>query len=132
MLAGLLLMLLGLQSNTYAIIAILTCLPLLYACSQVIWQRVAVADMQGRVFAIRRMVIMSSRLLGSLIVGPVADYLFTPLFGPDRGIGVFFIVLGLVVLSISVVASLYAPLRLIDSHSSDAAGEPAPQQARAY
>jgi len=74
---------------------------------------------------------MSSRLVGSVTVGLVADQVFTPLFGPGRAISVMFIVLGFVVLATSVAAAVYSPLRLIDSHSSDSAGEAAPRQAHA-
>jgi hypothetical protein len=135
LLAGLCLALIGFQSTVFAVtvclFGALICLPLFYACNQTIWQRKVAPDIQGRVFAIRRTIIMGSRLVASLAVGPLADHLFKPLFGPNRGISALFITLGFLVVSISAGASMYPRLRLIDSELSDAVSEAA-QQAHAY
>jgi len=77
--------------------------PFIDGCSQVIWQSKVPAEVQGRVFAARRMVAFSSIPLAYLCAGPLADYFFEPWLavggplassvgrvmgaGPGRGIG---------------------------------------------
>jgi len=145
LLAGVFMALIGVQSTVNGITAclfgVLTCLPLFYACNQTIWLRKVAADVQGRVFAIRRTIIMSSRLLAALLVGPLADRVFEPLLRPQgalagsvgritgvgtgRGMSLLFILLGGLIALISVLALRYPKLRLIDTLLADATGEPA-------
>ena len=99
------------------------------AASQAIWQRKVEPELQGRVFAVRRMIAWSTLPLAYIIAGPLADKVFTPLFaaggplaeragrfvnvGPGRGIGFLFVLLGSFVVLISALALMYPPLRLI-------------------
>ncbi len=148
-LAGVFLTLIGLQSTiaaiTLCLFGVLACLPLFYACNQTLWQRKVAPDVQGRVFAIRRVIILSSRLVASVAVGPLADRVFEPLLrvdgplsasvgtivgvGPGRGISLLFIVLGLLVAGISTAAALSPRLRSIDDELSDAVVEPSARTA---
>ncbi|MFO8150791.1 MAG: hypothetical protein R6T93_10875, partial [Trueperaceae bacterium] len=52
-------------------------------CSQAIWQNKTAPDVQGRVFAVRRMIAWSSMPLAYLVAGPLADHVFGPLL--DEG-----------------------------------------------
>jgi len=88
----------------------LFCGPLIGGCAQTIWQSKTPPDVQGRVFALKRMIAAGSAPLGNLIAGPLVDRLFEPWMaaggalagsagaiigtGRGRGIGLFFIVLG--------------------------------------
>jgi DHA3 family macrolide efflux protein-like MFS transporter len=87
--------------------------------SQAIWQTKVPADLQGRVFAVRRMLAQFTAPLGQVAAGPLADRLFRPLLvaggplagsvgrwlgvGPGRGIGLLYICLGVV----PIVSSLW-------------------------
>ncbi|HEU5182480.1 MAG TPA: MFS transporter [Candidatus Polarisedimenticolia bacterium] len=118
-------------------------MPVTAGSSQVIWQRVVPADLQGRVFAVRTTIAMSAMPLASLAAGPLADRLAEPAMapggrlagwlgpligtGPGRGIALILIVAG----SLSIVAALaalfYPPLRRLDDNDSTVS--PAPQPA---
>jgi len=106
-------------------------MPLLQTCSQTIWQRKTAPDIQGRVFSFRRVIAWSSLPLAYLAAGPLADKVFTPLLleggalagsvgrllgvGPGRGIGLLYIVLGLVTFAATAVAYAYTPLRNVET-----------------
>ncbi|HVF59527.1 MAG TPA: MFS transporter [Thermoanaerobaculia bacterium] len=110
--------------------------PIVEGCSQAIWQSKVAPDLQGRVFAVRRMVAWSTLPLGYLLAGPLADHVFEPLLrpggplaptvgrvigvGPGRGIGLLFIVLGLLVLAVLAVASRNPRLRQVETELPDA------------
>lgn len=103
--------------------------------SQAIWQSKIPPDLQGRVFAVRRMVAWSSVPLAYLIAGPLAEYVFEPLLavggryagtigqiigvGPGRGIGLLFIIMGLLTLLIVVAGYFYPRLRLLEDEVVD-------------
>jgi MFS transporter, DHA3 family, macrolide efflux protein len=104
-------------------------------CSQAIWQSKVPPDLQGRVFAVRRMVAWSSTPLAYLIAGPLAEYVFEPLLavngryagsigrligvGPGRGIGLLFIVMGVLTLLIVCAGYFYPRLRLLEDEVTD-------------
>ena len=110
--------------------------PIINGCSQAIWQSKTALDVQGRVFAVRRMIAWSSLPLAYLIAGPLADRIFEPLLaegglladsvgqiigvGPGRGIGLLFIVLGIMVLLATVLGFLYPRLRQVEAELPDA------------
>lgn len=63
-------------------------LPLIIGSSQVIWQSKVAPEVQGRVFATRRMIAWSTLPLAYLLAGPLADRVFEPLLaqgGPRQG-----------------------------------------------
>lgn len=109
--------------------------PVIRACLQVIWQTKVATDVQGRVFALRRTVARSCLPLAIALVGPLNDYVFEPLMSTDgllapslgqiigvgtgRGIDLLFIILGLLIILTTVVAYLYAPVRLVESQLPD-------------
>jgi MFS family permease len=72
-------------------------LPFINGSNQSIWQSKVAPDVQGRVFATRRLIAQISGPLGMLIGGPLADRVFepamqaggslAPLFGPLVGVG---------------------------------------------
>jgi len=117
--------------------------PLAFTGSQVIWLTKVPRDIQGRVLAIRRMVVRSCVLVAYLISGPIADGVLEPLMavngplapsvgavlgvGPGRGIGFFFVILGAVLVLMVIGASLYGPLQRVEKELPDAVPDtPAP------
>ncbi|MEU3309553.1 MFS transporter [Nocardiopsis sp. NPDC006832] len=68
-------------------------LPAVNSAYQAIWQSHVPERQQGRVFGARRLLAQSSLPLGLLIVGPVVDYVLTPLF-TDTGPGIGVTLLG--------------------------------------
>ncbi len=104
-------------------------------CSQTIWQRKVAPDMQGRVFAVRRIIALASMPLSYLLAGPLVDNIFDPLLaidgplagsvgrvigtGPGRGVGFLFIVFGALNLLMTVAAYLYPRIRLVENELPD-------------
>jgi DHA3 family macrolide efflux protein-like MFS transporter len=111
------------------------CIPIIMSCSQAIWQRQVEPDVQGRVFAVRRMISWSSLPLAYAIAGPLADHVFIPLMRPGtplytalspflgsgsgRGIGLMFVGTGMCALLVSVWAYFYSPMRQIEEKSAE-------------
>jgi len=60
-------------------------LPVLNGSSQSIWQSKTPADIQGRVFATRRMIAQFTSPIAYLIAGPLADRVFRPVFAGEFG-----------------------------------------------
>lgn len=110
-------------------------LPVLQATSQVLWQTKVAPDVQGRVFALRRMLTQATIPLGQLAAGPLADVVFEPLFragggltstvgawigvGPGRGIGFLFILLGTAGCLAAVAGSLFPRIRRLEEELPD-------------
>jgi MFS transporter, DHA3 family, macrolide efflux protein len=115
--------------------------PIINGCSQAIWMSKTPPDVQGRVFAVRRMIAWSTMPLSYLIAGPLADRIFEPLMaqggllassigqiigvGPGRGVGLIYILLSTLVLLAALVVSLYPPLRNVERDLPDVVGETA-------
>lgn len=114
--------------------------PVINGCSQAIWQSKVEPDVQGRVFAVRRMVAQFTVPIADLSAGPLADFLFepamaeggrlAPVFGPllggageGRGIGLILVTIALLPVLISVAGWLYKPLRNIETDLPDAVSE---------
>jgi predicted MFS family arabinose efflux permease len=115
-------------------------MPIVAVSSLAIWQSKVAADIQGRVFATRSMITMSATPLAYLIAGPLADFVFQPLlkdadaplastvgqvigYGPGRGIGLMYIIFGLLTLVVLGVGCLYPRLRLVEDELPDATGD---------
>ena len=108
----------------------MTAVPLLDGSSQAIWQSKVPADVQGRVFAIRRAIAWSSQIVAPLLAAPLADYVFKPgmaeggllasLLGPlvgvgaNHGIGVLISFLGLLSVLVCVLAFLNPHIRNVE------------------
>jgi hypothetical protein len=58
-------------------------IPVINGSNQAIWQAKVAPDVQGRVFATRRMIAQITGPLGILIAGPLADQLFEPAMQGD-------------------------------------------------
>lgn len=109
-------------------------LPIINGCSQAIWQSKVQPDVQGRVFAVRRLIGASTVPLGYVVAGPLADHVFEPLVaggwlgpgirplvgeGPGRGIGLMFVIAGILTMLAQVAGYLYTPLRRVEDDLPD-------------
>jgi MFS family permease len=117
----------------------LFCDPIIFTSSQTLWQTKVPAEVQGRAFAMRRLVAWSALPLAYVVAGPLADRVFEPwmaaqgsvarvfggLFGsgPGRGIAVLFVVLGVLTVVSVVAGFLYQPLRNLELRLPDVAGK---------
>ncbi len=113
-------------------------MPIIISSSHAIWQDKVAPDLQGRVFAMRGMICWLSFPLAYLSAGTLADRLFEPImmeggllanslgdiigFGKGRGIGLLFIVMGLLIMVITIAAYTYPRLRLVEDELPDAFG----------
>lgn len=101
----------------------------------IVQTKVAV-DVQGRVFALLTMIAWAAYPLAYPLAGPIAEKIFEPLMaangplagsvgqiigvGPGRGIALFFITLGVMMLAIAVAGYLYPRLRNLEQEMPDA------------
>jgi MFS family permease len=108
-----------------------TCLPIVTGANQAIWQSIVPPDVQGRVFAVRRTIGLSSFPVAQLVSGPMADYVFRPLLreggplsgsagqvfgvGPGRGIGLMLAVLGSLMAVVGISGWLVRPVREVET-----------------
>lgn len=115
------------------------CIPLVNGSSQTIWQRKVPGDLQGRVFALRRMFAWSMNPLAFVLAGPLAESVFEPMMmpdgvlanhlgpilgtGPGRGIATLFLCAGLGMILISIAGLLYGPLRRIEDEEAQTVTE---------
>ncbi len=121
------------------------CVPIIMACSQSIWQAKVAPDVQGRVFAARRSIGLSSVVISPLVAATLADNVFkpamsaggwlAPVLGPwfgvgaSRGIGVLISLAG--VLNVFVAAYFFADRRIrnVERELPDHTAGPAPAAA---
>jgi MFS transporter, DHA3 family, macrolide efflux protein len=110
--------------------------PMVIGCSQAMWQSKVPPPLQGRVFALRRMIVFSSLPVAYLLAGPLADRVFEPLLAPGgtladsvggligvgqgRGIALLFVLLGVLVVAGLPLIYTYRPLRNIENEMPDA------------
>lgn len=127
----------GLRPNAALIgvclFGILFCFPIIAASTNVIWQTKVAPDVQGRVFAIRRMVSWSSIPIAYLCSGFLAEHTFNPMLveggaladtlgrivgvGPGRGIAVMFLATALITIVVVLIASLNRAFRGVEDLS---------------
>jgi MFS family permease len=109
--------------------------PLINGSIQVLLQRKVAPDVQGRVFAAGRMLAMAAIPVAYLLSGPLADEVFRPLLreggalagsvgriigvGDGRGMGLMFILAGLLTLLGTGAALLYSPMRRVERDLPD-------------
>jgi MFS transporter, DHA3 family, macrolide efflux protein len=114
---------------------VMACVPNVGAANQVLWQTKVEADLQGRVFALRRMLVLSSTPAAYLLAGPLADHVFEPLLapggalannvgqvigvGPGRGIGLMFVLMGLGTAAVALVGYLNPRIRHLETELPD-------------
>ena len=110
-------------------------IPIMSASSQALWLAKVEADLQGRISAVRGTVAQAVVPISYILVGPLADNVFEPLMadngplagsvgqligtGDGRGYALFFVVLGVVVAVMSILAWFYTPLRHVESDIPD-------------
>lgn len=110
--------------------------PMLASCSLAIWQSKVPPDLQGRVFAVRRMISLGAPPVAALLCGPLSDKLFEPWMAPGgaladsagrvlgtgtgRGIALLFVVLGACVFLNVLLAYLSPRLRNVEDELPDA------------
>ncbi|GBD84454.1 enterobactin exporter EntS [bacterium BMS3Abin02] len=114
--------------------------PIVNGTSQALWQTKVHLDMQGRVFALRRMMAQIAAPASYLLAGPLADRVFEPLMrgplassvgsvigvGDGRGIGLLFIVMGLSLSITMGVAYAMPRVRRLESEIPDVVEEAVP------
>jgi len=119
-------------------------LPMINGSNQAIWQAKVAPDVQGRVFATRRLIAQISAPVGMLMAGPLADYLFEPAMmsggrwedalgnlvgsGAGAGMGLMFVITGVLEALVGLGGYLFpavrdAETRLPDYDSLPAAAE---------
>jgi hypothetical protein len=111
--------------------------PIASGTSMAVWQSKVPPEMQGRVFSVRSLISQSMMPLAFLIAGPLADRIFEPLLrdggslaytvvgallgtGPGRGIGLMFVLSGLMGVIVSGLAYLNPHIRDIEQELPDA------------
>jgi MFS family permease len=105
--------------------------------SNAIWQLKVAPEAQGRVFSLRYMLATIVTPLAYLAAGPLADWVFEPLMreggalartvlgtllgtGPGRGIGLIYVLSGVLVILISALAYLNPRIRRLEDEVPDA------------
>jgi MFS family permease len=112
------------------------CYPLLNASSQALWQSKVAPDVQGRVFAIRRLISWSTQPLALIVAGPLVNRVFDPFMkmdtpltmmlkqiigeGSERGIGLLFLLLGVGLIIAAMIAWFNPHIRSVEDKLPDA------------
>jgi MFS family permease len=65
-------------------------IPIMNGSNMAIWQAKVAPDVQGRVFAVRRLIAQISTPVAMLIAGPMADYVFEPAMQPGGALAEVF------------------------------------------
>jgi hypothetical protein len=111
-------------------------MPIINGSSQAIWQTKVAPDVQGRVFAVRRMIAWSAMPLAYILAGPLADRVFNPLLveggalassvglvvgvGAGRGTGLLFMISGLLSIVVAAWGYVYPRVRHVEDELPDA------------
>jgi predicted MFS family arabinose efflux permease len=140
LLAGLFLAIHGLAPSfvlvTAAGFALFLTMPFTNSANAALWQSKVPADLQGRCFAIQRVLSEAAMPLGYCLAGPLAEFAFEPLLahggalagsvgavigtGPGRGLGLMFIVLGVLMMLVAAGAYAVRAIRRIEGELPDA------------
>jgi DHA3 family macrolide efflux protein-like MFS transporter len=137
MLVGLALILSGLSTwpllVAVGLFALACATPISLGCSQVVWQIQVPPDLQGRVFAVRKMFSDACLPVAAALSVPLVDKIFGPLLlpggglaqtvgrftgvGSGRGTGLLLAILGLLTVLVSACALLVRSLRTLETES---------------
>lgn len=117
-------------------------IPFINGSNQAIWQAKVAPDVQGRVFATRRLIAQLSWPIATILAGPMADYLFEPamltggnlasLFGglvgtsSGSGMALMFVITGLAGAMIGLAGYASPAVRNVESLLPDHDTEPEP------
>ncbi|MFH0816681.1 MAG: MFS transporter [Methanobacteriota archaeon] len=109
--------------------------PFLGGSSQAIWQSKVAPEVQGRVFATRRMLAQMSAPIAMLLVGPLADGVFEPAMadggslastigglvgtGPGAGMALIILLTSAIVIVVALTAYLVKPIRDVEKDLPD-------------
>ena len=134
----------GLRADPYfigaGIFILMFFIPLASGNSQVVFQSKVAREAQGRVFSIRSAIAQSMMPIGFLTAGPLADNVFEPLMrsggalantfigqmlgtGAGRGVGLMFILSGVVAIVVSALAYANPRIRNVEDELPDALPE---------
>jgi len=64
--------------------------PAIYSCERAIWLTKVEPDLQGKVLATHTLISGFSPVVGRLLAGPLADYIFEPAMKPDGNLAAIF------------------------------------------
>lgn len=140
LLSGFCFMLMGLRPSFWLVAAgafgAHVTIAIVYGSNQAIWQSKVAPDLQGRVFAAQQMVARAAAPLAYLLAGPLSDKLFEPLLtvdgplaggvgqvigvGPGRGMGLLFMIMGIVKVAVSLAGQMQPHIRHIEDELPDA------------
>lgn len=114
-------------------------LPFLNGSNQAIWQAKVPPDLQGRVFAVRRLIAQFSFPLGLALAGPLADKVFEPAMQPNgsladtfgwlvgtgdgAGFGLMFVLFGLLGAGVGLAGYSFPQVRNIETLMPDHDGQ---------
>jgi DHA3 family macrolide efflux protein-like MFS transporter len=122
-------------------------MPLINGSSQAIWQAKVQPDIQGKVFATRRLIAQISSPVAMILGGRLADTVFEPAMapggalapvfgplvgtGPGAGMGLLFVFAGILGVIVALVGYLVPVVRQVESRLPDYGGatEPATESA---
>lgn len=123
----------------------LTFTPLINSSNQSIWQSKVPPDIQGRVFAARRLIAWLIAPISTAIAGPLADLVFEPAFGagatqdslvgrifgsgPGAGMSVQIAIAGVLTALVGLFAYLFPVIRQAETHLPDHDEVPGQQEA---
>jgi MFS family permease len=126
-----------------ALFVIMLLLPISSAAAESLWMSKTPNHLQGRVFAIRRMITLAGTPLGILLAGPLAERVFEPLLAPGgalagswgrvigvgegRGMGMMLILLGTLFAAATLAMYLSPRVRRVEDELPDAAFAPEPE-----
>jgi MFS family permease len=135
---GLFLMTAGLSPSivlvTISAFFIMFFVPMQQSCSNAMWQSKVELSVQGRVFSMRRMIAQAAIPLAYLMSGPLSEKVFTPLMnshavsstigrvigvGKGREIGLMFICMGILAMTVACVGFLLPRLRNVEQELPD-------------
>lgn len=144
LLQGLLLLLGGARASVWLVavgaFGIMGSLTLIVGSLTVVWQRKVPISLQGRVFAVRRVVAQAMFPLAYALAGPLVDDVFEPLMaqggrlagsvgavlgvGNGRGVALLLVLLGVLTATTAILGFLAPRLRRLEEDLPDAKEEP--------